>query len=858
MIGRTCGGLPYFPLPNAFSHGLPCQLDSDCTAAVLPKCTPGVDCACCANLTALCVSNADCNLFDQGSLCGCRAGGPGFGRCGPFCLENGQDQSKCNFTRLIGNSNPKVYGGIRCTYAGPDSLGSFFPGNFNYFVDPAIRSCRPPGYVQIGSGLLRDLDLISSVPRYRIAVLGTRVEISNALSTLEYVTQPFYNRLYRPPVNLRDPVSFDIEADSTDNLQISVSDLGNSGGMGYDPQTAFKTITLRAAAVNNPPVANGPSSIYAKEDHPFSLVAGTADGLYVTDPDSGDYGFSSGIFTLNLSCSNGRLFLNESFLKSPGVSTVRITYKKWSDPRLELRGLHTIVNTLSSPVFGDGCQTNIQCSDGSGYTSSDTKYGFFKSAKYGVVYSPTTLGDVIGCGFCKENAGNKFLSIEGVMDDINRAVSFVTYLPDPNFNTRTQGSSESIVFNVSDNGDMGNDPSSPPLTASRTIVVVVESVNDRPMIGRQVAEDRLITSYLQGAGPTIKVSDTALLAINNSLDTYCSTLRPSGSDYFTRCGPTVRQYIDIDEGATFIITPDVFWIFDVDAQEAQNMAPVRRFCCPSDSDPGGGCFCKVQCSCVQPPVCTAVSNNLPPGLPGQVLINLSSTNGLLSFYPPPGRSIFPQSALLFLTYVDGAMVACPDQLACMRNVSWIAMLTFLQSFQEGITNLFLRYQGKPYFNGRDKISIWVSDQGFTDECYSDLLTEKFTVDVRVIAVNNPPIISSDFTVMSFEQGLRCYVDYMKFPRYAGTEGLAPSCTNSSDSNIPPANSGSPLFFSDVDMDTTKYGNLTVVFTVGSLKGRHTYSGTLFLVEMISSADIWYEQFRNYIAKHYFLISILFH
>ncbi len=824
---------------------------------MLPTCKPGIDCACCANLTAICSSKADCNQYDQGSLCGCRAGGPGNGRCGPFCIKEGQDAALCNFTRLIGNTNTKLVGGVRCTYAGQDSLGSFFPGLYNYFVEPAIRSCRPPGYVQIGSALNRDLELISSTPRSHVTVMGDVAEIKNTLSTLMYTTQDFYNRLYRPPVNLRDPVTFDIEADSTDSLEIEVSDLGNSGGMSYDPRTAKKSITLRIVAVNNAPVSNGPEVIYATEDKAYEFVAGTRDGLYITDPDSGDYGFTSGIFTVNMSCVNGRLFLNETFLQTPGVSTVRITYKNWADPRMELRGLHTVRNKLSAPVFGGNCQAKIQCSDGSQYTSDDTKYGFYKSAKYGIVYSPVTVGGIatsLGCGICPEDAGNKFLSIEGVMDDINRALSLVTYLPDPNFNTRTLGSKDTITLNVSDNGDMGNDASSPSLTDSLQISVIVESVNDRPVIGRKIVENRIITSYFPPGPIETKVSDTAIVAINTSLGTLCSTLRPSGSDYERICGPSVRQYIDIDEGGIFIITADVFWIFDIDAQEAENMATPRRYCC-KDADPEG-CFCQVECSasCPQPQVCSSASSDRPPGSPGQMLINLSSTNGLLSFYPPPGRSVYPTSKLMFLTLENSKMVACPDQLQCMRNMSWIAILTTLQCFQDGVENLYLTYQGKPYFYGRDVISIWVSDQGFTDECYSDVLTATAVVDVRVVAINNAPIISSDFTVMSYDQGLRCYVDYMKFPRYEESEGLSPTCTNSNESNVPPSNSGKPFHFSDIDMDATKYGNMTLLLTVGALKFRHSYAGSFMLVQIIKRGDIWFEQFRNFDGLRVFSIQ----
>ncbi len=49
----------------------------------------------------------------------------------------------------------------------------------------------------------------------------------------------------------------------------------------------------------------------------------------------------------------------------------------------------------------------------------------------------------------------------------------------------------------------------------------------------------------------------------------------------------------------------------------------------------------------------------------------------------------------------GFMKPCPNQLACMRNVTRIQMKTSKKNLQLGLEQLFLSYQGKPDYWGPD-------------------------------------------------------------------------------------------------------------------------------------------------------------
>lgn len=327
-----------FGSPNNWTVGLTCKTDEDCSSASLQACVPGQTCKCCANISHTCSSSADCNAFDAGSPCGCVAGGPGTGQCGPYCRDARLSRD-CTTDLVVPGRRLPQYFGRTCTYRGP------FPDPGPGFTAPSIRTCRAPAFAILGSPTQRVQDLVglTSLGTRFLSFLGPIVDVNRALQSLLYVTIPRYNRLYRPPVAARDPLTFDIEENSQDSLQILLSDLGNSGGGDRNTQSSFRATRIIVSAVNNRPTANGPGSISVSEDIPHHFISApdaqgrNNRGIYITDPDYLDYLFDERIFTVKLNCSNGRLFLNETYLKGEGAG--HISYKYYGNGQ-ERKGLH--------------------------------------------------------------------------------------------------------------------------------------------------------------------------------------------------------------------------------------------------------------------------------------------------------------------------------------------------------------------------------------------------------------------------------------------------------------------------------------------------------------------------------------
>ena len=866
---KTCGGMPWYPAPNDFSYGLPCQTDADCTANVFEACTLGVNCTCCANASHVCSTDNDCSKFDKGSSCGCMLGGPASGQCGPYCT-NAELTTGCTteYLNLYKNSPdaPKFYG-RRCTFRAPFSI-SKVQGATN----PSIRECLPGAYGVEGSDAKRIVDLVTteSVGSKRITFMGHLADVQNALKAVSYVTDVNYNRLYRPPVEERDEKTFDITVDHLDILDLKADDRGNSGGKSRDVKIVSHQAKIRVSAVNDRPKANGPFQVLVKEDIPFHFSAATDTALYVSDPDYEDYGFKQRVFTVNLTCTNGRLYLNEEFLQTPGVANNRISFRFWGSGQ-EKRGLHYETKLDAEPKYGEKCQMKPQCSDGSDLKSEDKPWGFSRTEQHGVVYSPVTRGGAVeGCGVCPADTGNKFISIQGVFDDINQALSFVTYLPDPHFNTRSLDmtkkppapNAETIDFQVDDNGGIGNDQTAPSLRHRLQIWVEVESVNDRPIIGRRLERTRMKDPYDGGLTLPLKVLDTAILDMNKTLDAFCASLPPAGAQYTSICAPASldpegplhlgRQFIDIDEDGEFYITSDILWIEDVDSDEAAEMESPRRFCC----DPQGlaGCKCgspcecnNAPCGCKIPDVCDETQVT-----PSQLKVHFSVEHGVLQFYPPPGRDFFPESDLRFLTndtltamHEGGTTVRCEDQKRCMVNTSQINMEGKKEFIQKGLKWMFLTYKPKPNYYGPDQLKVWVSDMGYTDECYNASLTASETINIRVVGVNDPPVVFKPKDVSVYPRGSRCFNSFHDHPSLNSILGLNPECENNqNNSMIPPADTGAPVQFSDVDIDDKEYGNLTVRIQIGTDEIEHKNAGSFTLVETNEFSRNWLELYRD--------------
>jgi len=862
---KTCGGMATFATPNNFTQGLKCNTDDDCIEDILPACTLGVNCTCCANATFVCSSHADCSGFDAGSLCGCMLGGPGDGECGPWYTDPEMTQGETTDLVEVGVLRPRLYGST-CTYRAPYP-NALLPGA----TDPEIRQCLGGAMGVKGSGRQKVLDLISltGAGTKLLTIEAGKVDIDRTLLATQYVTDLNYNRRYRPPVSERDPTTFNIEQDNVDSVTIEAQDLGNAGGSQLDNKIVSMQVPIRVIAINNKPVANGPATVLVTEDTPYHFMQDARDaegqpiapitGLFVSDPDYKDYGFSIMSFEVNLTCFHGRLFLNETFLQSKGVSAVRVQYKTWSNDQ-ETRGLHYSKNTIAEPRFGDGCQFSLQCTDNDEVKSLDTPFGFYETLLYGVVYSPLAPGEPPqGCGLCPEDTGNKFLSITGTFDDVNAALSLVTYLPDPNFNTRT-GSEEYIIFEVNDLGAIGNDQTAPHLRDVRRIPVTVESVNDRPILGRRVMSPRIKRTYDDGGTLDRTVNDVEIKPLDSSRDSLCQGIPPAGEEYFEKCGPLIRTHIDIDEDTPFIVTPDVLWIHDVDSEEAEEMNPEsRRHCCAPAGENGctcgKPCLCQgAVCACDIPLVCQSMTDNgvdstVP--IPGQLLVHMEvgADKGLLSFFPPPGRILFPETEFTFLTNSTetpvqrgGPFKPCAVQRECMQNVSSITFRTTKGNLQTALQQMFLTYSGQQDFYGQDRLAVWVTDQGFTDECYATKLETTGFVSIRVIAVNDAPVITFPNEVLLYQKGRQCYAD---FGQFANIEGLSRLCEDSQNASmIPPNKPGSAVELSDVDIAATEYGNVTLMLKLGSDAAKHLAAGRFFLNKINIGSRNWYEEFND--------------
>ena len=129
------------------------------------------------------------------------------------------------------------------------------------------------------------------------------------------------------------------------------------------------------------------------------------------------------------------------------------------------------------------------------------------------------------------------------MEDVNLALSNLTYVNTPNFNTRF-GMSEAVLIEVSDKGALGNNfPSDPELRTLWEIEMTVESVNDPPVIGRLEAVIR----------DSVTVED-------NTVDLWVfeeSALNAS------------EHYVLVDEDQYYVFNHTLLWVSDLDAHEAQ-------------------------------------------------------------------------------------------------------------------------------------------------------------------------------------------------------------------------------------------------------------------------------------------------
>lgn len=145
-------------------------------------------------------------------------------------------------------------------------------------------------------------------------------------------------------------------------------------------------------------------------------------------------------------------------------------------------------------------------------------------------------------------------------------------------------------------------------------------------------------------------------------------------------------------------------------------------------------------------------------------IEFSSSHGLISVYPPPGRG---NLALEFFTNTSekllsegGTVEPCPVQRDCMINQTRMTIEGSLVEIQKMLRQRFVSYIGQPNFYGLDEIKVWVSDQGFTDRSYNNALHDTVNIRVRILPVNDEPNITATQDVLKYAQGQVCRVDFI--------------------------------------------------------------------------------------------------
>lgn len=807
------------------------------------------DKACCANLSATCTSDDDCRQYLAGSKCGCASYYP---MCGPYTESGARAAAGKETQKLIGGKYvyvveeetvfPQYVGyGQPCTYRYPlKKLATCESGIF------AVEGTRDSRIFSQVVFLAKDFETkdMAGKGSTRIEFYGERLLVVLALRGLRYLTYnpsyPYYNRLYRLPLSDRDPATFKIDANDYDVLHVTVDDMGNSGGSLRDPRKVSKILPIVVLAVNNGPILSGPRHILAVEDVPLNIINDLDSnppkyGINVTDPDQTNFGFNDPRvvvgqtlgFEINLTVQHGCLFVNETFLRY--------------GPEYFNRKL----SGVPAAVVGDkNCPLNVPFDLG-GCTIRLKDYGQNKSGLHALrcldaqckttvmapCYShesPAVAKHCYGGRACA-----KMLAFEGRFPDINTLLSNVTYLSDPDFNTG-YGYSEELLIEVSDNGIIG-DPPIEVLKDRLVIPITVIPVNDAPIIGRLYQAE-------------------------------CLDMRPDGLIFLSDFRLEQRVFaiepaldrIDVNEDTEFTIMPDRLWIADVDAEEAEarssHVDPKCAGQCGSVvADPKTGCCIIDRC----PKLCNKMNLVSEGGLPSEVLVEFKVDYGKITFYPPPTRS-----QIRGITYMTNLSLAdikapryaiekCSNQLACARNQSRIWIRTRIPNLQKALSQGFLRYVGKENWAGIDMLYIWVSDDGYSDQNYSKPLSAEAKLPIGVIAINDDPVISypggegckqrdcsnsipptlcatdpitcATVPPLQYVKAQYCKNDWML---YGGTDpwptGIGAECKKSNISKIPniqPMYEKFPMLkkkieFSDVDMNETPYGNITVVIKIG--------------------------------------------
>eukprot|EP00003_Mantamonas_plastica_P025455 TRINITY_DN49_c0_g3_i1.p1 TRINITY_DN49_c0_g3~~TRINITY_DN49_c0_g3_i1.p1 ORF type:complete len:4381 (+),score=1638.83 TRINITY_DN49_c0_g3_i1:70-13143(+) len=309
-----------------------------------------------------------------------------------------------------------------------------------------------------------------------------------AVGTITNINGALANVVYRGNANFF----------GTDNITMTVSDLGNSGSGGA--LTAGQVVAVTVNAVNDAPVLTVPGAQNVNED-----VDLTVTGVSVADLDA-----FNNEFTANVTVSSGTLSIVNSF---GGVNVVGAT-------EIQITGNLTAVNNALSNIvyrgnagYSGSDLMSVGVSDGTlsdagtialtvagvndgptvtvptslnanedadltvtGISVNDTDAGATElRISLSVAQGNLWLSSVTGLTFSSGTGANDaFLDVRGTVTALNNALNNMVYRANTNYN-----GADNLVIGLT---DMGNVGSGGELTANATVSITVNPVNDAPTI----------------------------------------------------------------------------------------------------------------------------------------------------------------------------------------------------------------------------------------------------------------------------------------------------------------------------------------------------------------------------------------
>lgn len=291
----------------------------------------------------------------------------------------------------------------------------------------------------------------------------------------------------------------------TDSFTFTASDGGPGGAL------STTSLTINVTPVNDAPIITAPTTAIAlSEDTNFTFT--NANRISVSDPDGG-----TADFTVILSVNNGTLTLTANGTTVSGNNSNNVTVRGAASAvnsalsTLRYRGLQDfsgpdslIVRVNDEGNTGDGgaqeATTTIDLNvaavnDAPTLTLATSSISAFEDQTLGITgitVSDVDAGDTsiratlrtsnggiltftnaAGVEFVEGSAdGSTAVTLAGTVDAIRNALGSLVYL-----GAQDYSGSDSIAITINDQGATG---SPGPLTASRTLAVNVQAVNDRP------------------------------------------------------------------------------------------------------------------------------------------------------------------------------------------------------------------------------------------------------------------------------------------------------------------------------------------------------------------------------------------